>query len=215
MIRVCALDFDGVVLESLDVKLAAFRRLFAGHSNAADIVRYLDGHNGVDRYTKFRRIWTEFLGREYTPEVEARLDAEFSGMILEAVLACPFVPGAEAFLRDAGLPLYVVSAMPLRELEIIVSRRGLSARFSGLFGSPGRKAEQLRQVLSRENLRPEQLLFVGDAENDRKAADEAGVRFVGRRNLEPFTPPAPRLIADLRELPALVAELGRDAAPRP
>lgn len=209
MIRACALDFDGVVLESVGVKLEAFRKLFSTYPNSAEIVRYLEANNGLDRYTKFRRIWTEMLGRDYTPAVETKLDGDFSAMVLEAVLACPFVPGAEDFLRAPGLPLFVVSAMPLRELEIIVARRGLASRFKALYGSPGKKADQLRDILSREGLKPDELLFVGDAENDRKAAREAGVPFVGRRNAEEFAAPLPELLNDLRGLPAAIAALQR------
>ena len=214
MIRVCALDFDGVVLESVNVKLEAFRRLFSGHANTPEIVRYLEANNGLDRYTKFRHIWTEMLARPYGPEVEARLDAEFSAMVLEAVLACPFVPGAEDYIRSSTLPLYVVSAMPLRELKIIVEKRGLSARFKGLYGSPGRKADQLQEVIAREKLAPDEVMFVGDSENDRKAAAESGVGFIGRRNAEDFAEPLPSLLPDLRGLSAAIAELSSAPTPR-
>lgn len=209
MIRVCALDFDGVVIESVAVKLDAFKRLFASEPNSVEIARYLDAHNGVDRYTKFRHIWTVMLGRAYSPEVEAKLDTDFSSLIMEAVLACPFVPGAEEFLRNATLPLYVISAMPLYELKIIVEKRGLAGRFKGLFGSPGRKADQLREVLAAEKLAPSELVFVGDAENDRKAAVEAGVAFIGRRNAEEFSKPLPPLLADLRGLSAVLSAAAR------
>lgn len=205
MIRVCALDFDGVVLESVAVKLEAFRSLFSGHPNSAEIFRYLEANNGLDRYTKFRHIWTVMLGRPYDAEVEARLDKEFSGLVLEAVLACPFVPGAEEFLRDARLPLYVISAMPLRELKIIVEKRGIATRFKGLYGSPGQKAGQLREVLAAEKLAPSELVFVGDAENDRKAAEETGVAFIGRRNAEEFSKPLTTVLTDLRGLAAALS----------
>ena len=214
MIRVCALDFDGVVLESVGVKLEAFHRLFAGHPNTPEIVGYLDANNGLDRYTKFRHIWTTMLGRAYGPEVEARLDAEFSAMVLEAVLACPFVAGAEDFLREAKLPLYVISAMPLRELKIIVEKRGLEARFRGLYGSPGGKTAQLREVIVREKLTPDEIVFIGDSENDRKAATETGVAFIGRRNAEKFAPPLPLLLPDLSGLSAAIAGLSAHPAPR-
>lgn len=209
MIRACALDFDGVVIESVAVKLDAFKRLFASEPNSIEIARYLEEHNGVDRYTKFRHIWTVMLGRAYSPEVEARLDADFSSLIMTAVLACPFVAGAEEFLRGASLPLYVISAMPLHELKIIVEKRGLAGRFKGLFGSPGRKADQLREVLAAERLAPSELAFVGDAENDRKAAAEAGVVFIGRRNAEEFSKPQPTLLPDLRGLSAALTAAAR------
>lgn len=204
-ILACALDFDGVVLESVGVKLAAFKRQFADRANAAQIARYLEEHNGVDRYTKFRHIWTEMLGLAYDDGVEESLDAEFNAMVLDAVGACPFVPGAESFLNETSLPLYVVSAMPLRDLRLIVERRGLAPRFRGLYGSPGRKPDQLREILTREGLSPDRLVFVGDSPNDLKAAREAGVRFVGRRNAEDFGATDTEILPDLRGLPAALS----------
>lgn len=215
MIRACALDFDGVVLESVGVKLAAFQRLFSDYSNSSEIERYLIQNNGLDRYTKFRHIWTKTLGREYGPEVEALLDAKFSAMTLEAVLSCPFVPGAEDFVRHPPVPLHVVSAMPLRELRIIVERRGLTSCFKRLYGSPGCKPDQLRDVLARESLAPAELLFVGDSENDRKAAAEAGIRFIGRRNSENLGEPGSPVISDLSELAAAIAELSDTVGRKP
>lgn len=204
-ILACALDFDGVVLESVGVKLAAFKTLFGGSPNAAAIARYLEEHNGVDRYTKFRFIRTEMLGLPYDDEVEASLDAEFNAMVLDAVVACPFVPGAEEFLGETKLPLYVVSAMPLRDLRLIVERRGLAPRFRGLYGSPGRKADQLREILAGEKIAAGRLAFVGDSPNDLAAARETGVRFVGRRNAEDFGATDADLLPDLRGLSATLA----------
>ena len=204
-ILACALDFDGVVLESVGVKLAAFKRLFADRADAALIARYLEEHNGVDRYTKFRHIWTAMLGLAYDQGVEERLDSEFNALIFDAVCTCPFVPGAESFLNETSLPLYVVSAMPLRDLKQIVERRGLAQLFRGLYGSPGRKPDQLRDILAREGLAPDRLVFVGDSPNDLKAAREAGVRFIGRRNAEDFGSTDVEILPDLRGLPAALA----------
>lgn len=214
MIRACALDFDGVVLESVGVKLAAFERLFAAEPRAAEIARYFRENNGLDRYTKFRRIWTEFLGRAYSDAVEADLDARFNALALDAVLNCPFVPGAEDFLRATALPLYVVSAMPLRDLKLIVERRGLSPRFAGLYGSPGRKADQLREILARETIAPPELIFVGDSPKDLAAARDAGTAFIGRRNSEDFGVVEALILDDLRALPAELERLSAAAEPR-
>jgi phosphoglycolate phosphatase-like HAD superfamily hydrolase len=211
MIRVVALDFDGVVVESVGLKLEAFKRLFSGHPRSPEIWRYLEEQNGIDRFTKFRFIWTQMLGRRYDSEVEARLDSEFSGMVLEAVARCPFVAGAEAFLRGTTLPLYVVSAMPLRELRLIVERRELADFFRGLYGSPGRKADQLREILAVEKAAASEMAFVGDSVGDRKAAAEAGVHFVGRRNAEDFGECGTPVIPDLRGLSQALAALAAGA----
>lgn len=208
-----ALDFDGVVLESVRVKLDAFHALFAALPQAAEIRRYLDANTGISRYVKFRHIHEKILRLPYEPEDEARLDRTYSGMVLEGVLASPFVRGAEEFLAWCPLPVDVVSAMPLKELKVIVERRGLASRFQELHGAPGKKAEQLRGILKDRALDARRLLFVGDSAEDAAAARDAGVRFVGRFNPHnPFDFPTPR-VADLAELKALLEGLlAREAA---
>jgi phosphoglycolate phosphatase-like HAD superfamily hydrolase len=188
-------------------KLDAFHALFAEIPRADEIRRYLDANSGVSRYVKFRHIHEEILRIPYGQTEEDRLDRTYSDMILERVLASPFVRGAEDFLAWCPLPIDVVSAMPLKELKLIVAKRGLSSRFQELHGSPGKKARQLADILASRSLSPAQLLFVGDSAEDGVAAREAGVPFVGRLNPDnPFEFPLPR-VADLAELKDLLSQL--------
>lgn len=206
-----ALDFDGVVIESVQVKNDAFRDLFAGLPETSKIYDYLDANSGLSRYVKFAHIVKTIMRRPYAPADEAKLDADFSGRILTKVLASRFVDGAEDFLAWCPLPIDVVSAMPLTELKIIVEKRGLKNRFQELHGTPGKKSEQLRGILSSRALSGNKLLFVGDSAEDLTAALEAGVRFVGRVNPEnPASFPAPRVkdMSELRDMlePLLASE---------
>jgi phosphoglycolate phosphatase-like HAD superfamily hydrolase len=207
MIRICALDFDGVILESVGVKLEAFERLFSDEPKAREIARYFRQNNGLDRYTKFRHVWTAILARSYDSSVEEDLDARFNTMVLDSILRCPFVPGAEDFLRGCTLPLYIVSAMPLRDLKLIVEQLSLSKRFKRLYGAPGRKADQLRHIISQEGIVPAELVFIGDSPKDLEAVRDVGGLFIGRRNTEPFHSDAIPLLDDLRDLSMAIDNL--------
>jgi len=95
VIRVAVFDFDGVVLESTDIKTRAFSQLFDGDERA--LAHHLE-HAGVSRYEKFRYIHEEILGISYTDEDEQRLGVRFSELVLDEVMRCPFVPGARELL---------------------------------------------------------------------------------------------------------------------
>lgn len=177
------LDFDGVVLESLGVKTDSFRKLFARHSDHVDrIVAHHAANPGVSRYDKFAFVYRTILQRRLTRAEMRRLDLRFSRLCREGVLSCRFVPGARAFLRFASsrVPVFVASATPERELRAIVRGRGLTAYFSGVFGSPVTKTDAIRRIVDEQKLDRRAVLFVGDAESDRKAARAAGVRFIQR-----------------------------------
>jgi phosphoglycolate phosphatase-like HAD superfamily hydrolase len=205
-------DFDGVILESAEVKTEAFVALFAAHGEAiaAKVLAHHLANLGISRFVKFDWIYRNLLGRELGADERRELGERFSALALERVLACPFVPGAREALDALGaeLPLFVASGTPQDELEQVVARRGLAACFREVWGSPAEKPAILRDLLRRHHLAPERLLFVGDGESDHQAALAVGVHFLARDT--PALHPAwqrlgVRKVDDLRELPRLVA----------
>jgi phosphoglycolate phosphatase-like HAD superfamily hydrolase len=202
VIRAAVFDFDGVVLESAEIKTSAFRRLFDG--NEAAVAHHL-AHVGISRYEKFRYITNEILGRPYTEADERRLGERFSALVIEEMLRCPFVPGARELLaRLAGeLPLFVASGTPEAELRQIVSARGLEELFAGTYGTPPAKDEILRRILRERQLAGQEVVMIGDAMTDLLGAHKAGVRFVGRASPgvpDPFADQPVPVVTDLKEL---------------
>jgi phosphoglycolate phosphatase-like HAD superfamily hydrolase len=202
VIRAAVFDFDGVVLESADIKTNAFRRLFDGDSAA--VAYHLD-HQGVSRYEKFRHITTEILGRPYTEADERRLGKRFSELVLDEVLACPFVPGARELLqrRARELALFVASGTPEDELRQIASARGVAGWFAGIYGTPPTKAQIIGRVLHETGLGSGDVVMIGDATTDLEGAQAAGVRFIGRvrpGNPNPFAGEQVPVVSDLTEL---------------
>jgi phosphoglycolate phosphatase-like HAD superfamily hydrolase len=202
VIRAAVFDFDGVVLESADIKTDAFRRLFDG--NPAAVGYHLE-HQGVSRYEKFRHITTEILDKTYTEADERRLGERFSELMLDEVLACPFVPGAQALLqrRARELPLFVASGTPQGELREIASARGVAHWFSGIYGTPPTKGEIIGRVLDERALAPDDVVMIGDARTDLEGARSARVRFVGRvrpGDPDPFAGEPVPVVSDLAEL---------------
>jgi len=204
-------DFDGVIVESSDIKTDAFRAMYEPYGpevvNAA--VAHHQANGGISRRKKIRFIHREFLGRSLTAEELETLCQKFSELVEEAVVACSPVPGAQAFL-DANVgerPLFVVSGTPHEELLRIVDRRGIGDYFTAVFGSPPEKPPTIRDILADHQLQPEQALFVGDALTDYNAAAETGLCFVGRVapwHSDPF-PDGTTIIPDLSQLSLVCA----------
>ncbi|KRT68802.1 MAG: haloacid dehalogenase domain-containing protein hydrolase [candidate division NC10 bacterium CSP1-5] len=182
-LRAVVLDFDGVIVESLDVKAEAFAILFAEHREHVEaIVRLHRENGGMSRYEKFRIIYRDYLQQPLDPATMAALDLRFSSLVRDRVIAAPFVPGAAEFIRTmAGrLPLYVVSGTPQEEIRAIMRARGLDALFRGVYGSPTAKGEWLTQIAAREGGDPSRIIFIGDGRADLEGARQAGMRFIGR-----------------------------------
>jgi HAD superfamily hydrolase (TIGR01549 family) len=177
------LDFDGVVLDSVDVKTQSFAALF--ESEGPEVVTQVVAHHlangGLSRFEKFRWIYREVLKRPLTEAEERRLGDEFNRLVEDRVLKAAFIPGAKEFLDDnfQKRALYVASGTPEEELRRIVEKRGLARYFRGVFGSPTKKDVILLSIAKKEGVAAARLTMVGDAQNDLDAAKKAGCRFVG------------------------------------
>lgn len=178
-------DFDGVIVESVDIKTAAFGTLYAEHGEAicAEVRAYHSAHGGVSRYEKFRYFDTVLLGLPAPSAArEHELDERFSALVLAAVVAAPLVCGIAAvldyYLRRA--PMYVVSGTPEIELTTIIERRGLGRYFQRLCGSPVDKLTHIADILAAGQHAPERALVIGDAYTDYAAAAGNGTHFLGR-----------------------------------
>ena len=61
------LDFDGIILESVEVKTWVFKKLFEQYPDQLPLVlRYHMENGGVSRYVKFRHIYRSILKRPLT-----------------------------------------------------------------------------------------------------------------------------------------------------
>lgn len=219
MIRAAVFDFDGVVLESVEIKTVAFRRLFADHPQGERMVGYHLANGGVSRFEKFRWFYEEVRGEQLTDSRSRELGERFSELVLDEVRRCAFVPGASVLLARlaATIPLFVASGTPEDELRGIVEHRGLGEWFAGVYGSPPTKAQILRQIMDEHALAAAELVFVGDAMTDLRGAAGAGVPFVGRvpaGEPSPF-PEGTRWVRDLAELDAAWAQLEAEPPPVP
>jgi phosphoglycolate phosphatase-like HAD superfamily hydrolase len=213
-------DFDGVIVESTDIKSAAFRALFADHPDHVDAVEALHRrHEGVNRSIKFEMIFRDILRRPLDAETAAALARRYGELVVDRVVACPAVAGVPAVLEALGrhVPLAVVSSTPHGELERIVARRDLARYFRAVRGAPPAKAAAIREIIAAFGWSARRLAMVGDTVADFEAASDNGLRFVARvaaGRESPFPAGTP-VIADLEGLAATLTSLagaGRAAA---
>lgn len=202
-------DFDGVLVESLNIKSDAFAALYAQYGpQISEAARaYHLANMGVSRFDKFRHYETRLLGRPVpdTAVLEA-LNRRFSALVETAVAAAPMVAGAQALLdaQLGKLSMFVVSATPQDELRRIVAQRGLERYFQAVFGTPGDKARHIGAILAQHGFPPGRTLVIGDAVADYRGAQANGTGFLGRvpaGAANPF-PPAVVTVADLQPLEA-------------
>ena len=184
-IEAIILDFDGVILESVNVKGWAFGKLFEDYpDHVNDIIDFHYENGGMSRFDKFRYIYKSILQKPL-PSIEfERLCKNFSLLVYKRVVESDFVPGAFEFIKkySVKLSLFIISGTPHDEIAKIVKEKGLDSYFIGVFGSPVSKSAWTRKILEKENLDCRKVLFVGDSMSDYQAAIENCLVFVARFN---------------------------------
>lgn len=199
-------DFDGVLVESVDIKTEAFQTLYRDQDAVTiqSIVEHHLAHEGISRVEKIEYFHRHHLDVELTQQELAVLAAQYSELVKDDVIACESVPGSLEFLNSTSgkLPIFVVSGTPEPELKDIIERRAMDGYFTSVHGSPRHKAPIVRDLLNDHGLEAQNCLFVGDAMTDYNAAADTNLQFLGRvgeGEHNPF-PEGTTIIRDLWEL---------------
>ena len=211
IVKIIIFDFDGVILESMDIKTNAFRELFNDYPEHLDtIVKYHIKNGGVSRYKKFLYIYTDILQQPLNEDTLNELGERFSHLVLQQISSCSLVPGVQAFLEEYSkkIALFIASGTPEEELNYLVKQRDLSDYFKGIYGTPALKPEIIVHILDAEGVRREEAIFVGDAISDYEDAKKAGIPFVARVNRSsgsnPFIDLKVPIICDLNDLKTIL-----------
>jgi len=83
-------------------------------------------------------------------------------------------------LHKRGMPLYITSSNSTGNILKFLQTHDMDRYFVRVYGNVGLfgKARALRQVLKTNQLRPEQVTYIGDETRDIEAAKHVGIRSV-------------------------------------
>ena len=189
MIACVAFDFDGTLVDSNQVKVQSFYEIVKNYDpGGKTVTAVLRRCSSEDRYGITRELAREFTAKglpQPQPDVEilaAQWAEAYTSACETAIVNCPEIPGASgilAWLTSEGIPLYLNSRTPTETLNRLVTLRHLTHYFSGIYGAPASKLENLRYIQKLTQAQPDEILFVGDSEDDREAAAALGCHFAG------------------------------------
>ncbi len=216
MIKALIFDFDGVLVESVDVKTEAFMVLFKGcPKHLKEIQEYHLRNGGISRSEKIQYFYKNILKQSLSDNKLKELCSQFHRLVIDKVVAAPFVMGAEELLQKClgRYRMYVVSGTPQDELKEVVKLRNLEKYFKGIFGSPAKKEKLVQEIMNRNHFDPSEIVFIGDSITDFNAAKETGVYFAARiadNNLDWSNDPAVLLkCADLTNVNLFLEDLNK------
>lgn len=177
-------DFDGIISESLGVKTEAFAELYRPYGKEIEekVRQHHEANGGISRFEKFRIYQKEYLGVEVTEDKVADLAKRFSELVLDKVVAAPYVTGVDSFIKERyqEFDFFISTGTPTEEVEIVLQRKGIRHCFKEVHGSPEKKPEHVKGILTRYGYNNDEVVFIGDAPTDVDAARVNNIEFIGR-----------------------------------
>lgn len=189
MIKAIVFDFDGVIVRNSEFTkesawsdifprkyeseiLKARQKFAGGKGSRFEIIRELAPIFNIPEEKVDR--WIQDKAEDY-----ARITS--MATMQEGILIEDFIALKKLSVK---YPLYLNSATPETVLPDIVKKLNIAAFFKAIYGwrNKDSKLENLKRTLKSENISPKNILFVGDADSDFKAATKFGCSFVGIMN---------------------------------
>ena len=173
-------DCDGVILQSNDIKTAAFRKALEGHSEdiVDEFLSYHMNNGGVSRYVKFEYYYKKIYGN-YTEGKVVEAITRYSKIVRDELLLSEYVPGFLSVLNyfnSKKIPCYVVSGGAQDELMYVFEQRGIVDKFSGVYGSPKDKVSNMDSI-DNDSLLTFPAVFFGDSRSDMEVAIKYSIEF--------------------------------------
>lgn len=176
-------DFDGVIVNSVNIKTLAFQKLFQQHGLEiqAQVKKYHIENGGISRHEKIKYYYNNLLMQPIDEDEINCLANQFSKIILDEIISLPLAEGATSFFEKHSkkINLYIISGTPEEELNIIAHKKNIASYFKGIYGSPRKKSNIILDLMSQNSYSKNEVLFIGDAMTDYEAASNCKIPFLG------------------------------------
>ncbi len=177
-------DFDGVLVESNEIRFNGFRKLFKDYpqGEVEKLVGYAMANGGVSRYKKIEYFFDTIRQEPITDESVNRWAAQFSELVEQDIVEAKSVTGSLEFLEENSnlFDFAIVSGSDQVELRRICKKRKIDHFFKAILGSPVEKKDNIAVLLAELNWSHDRSVYVGDSNNDLEAAKSNNLDFVGR-----------------------------------
>jgi len=208
MIKAIFFDFDGVIMDSMTLKLDAYCECLSQFEFARpDVDRIMREYMGQSRHKIIVVLYEELHGGKIPQPVFDAALKRFNEMDDAAREKMQYLPGSLEFIQSVheGRFTAVVTGTPEDFILKATAHHDLDQYFDIVRGSPDTKRQIVGELLAANDLSADESIFIGDGRTDQDAADHHNMRFVGMDNGDASFHPetAWKVVKDLTELSTL------------
>jgi len=184
MYEVIFWDFDGVILNSNDIRTSGFAEVLESYpkDKVDKLIAYHIANGGLSRYDKIKYFFEEILQIKPSKEEVNILCNNFSQVVY------PKLTNRELLIKQTmdfivsnseQYMMFIVSGSDKVELGRLCKFLQIDKYFSEIEGSPTPKTTLVRQLILKYDCNPRKCILVGDSINDFKAARDNNIDFMG------------------------------------
>ncbi len=174
-------DWDGTLFNSMEYKMRNMIKIFTelGASESETVLLYRK-LSGVPREKLFKAMFNNLLGRKMTDGEYIHLSNTFTNLNIESSLNAKLFNDVIPAIKKLKILfcLFISSSSDHKELISVVKNNQIEEYFEGVFGSKqefNKGRDHFQHITEKYPLKLQDLLFVGDDEQDMLIGKECGV----------------------------------------
>jgi len=187
--KVILWDFDGVILDSMEVREMGFVKVLGNYpeEQVKLLLKYHKENGGLSRYVKFRYFMEEILNEPLDEKKVAAMANQFSEIMRTSLGSRDqLIHEVINFIRSqfTEFDMHIVSGSDGEELRFLCDKLEISGHFKTIQGSPEPKISLVNNILKQFKYEKSTVCLIGDSINDFDAANQNKIDFYGYNNLE-------------------------------
>lgn len=185
--KVILWDFDGVILDSMDIREKGFRTVLSAYpeKQVEELLEYHNQNGGLSRYVKFRYFQETILQQEVDEEKVEKMAHEFSKIMKKELISKDnLIAEVLNFIQahHTKHTMHIVSGSDGEELRFLCKKLGISRYFNTIQGSPEPKISLVNKIIKEFKYKNFEVCLIGDSINDYEAAHKNNIDFYGYNN---------------------------------
>lgn len=177
-------DFDGVILDSVELKTQAFAELFKEfpENKVKELLEFHLKNGGISRYHKIQYFFENIIHREISDGEILKYAKKYSKLTKEKLCNPRYIIKETLdFIKKKQYyyNMHIASGTDEQDLLEICERLDLTRYFLSIHGSPTKKEDLVKKILVNNNYKTKETILIGDSVNDFEVALNNNIYFYG------------------------------------